>query len=158
MNTTIKDKAVMLSKKGIEKLKSDIALLELDRLKALHELRGLDRSFGHDQRLERAEKLSILEKINYELLDKKQIVQTAQIIPSKRDRIRVAIGSVVDLIDMGGRMIRYTVVDSIEADPSVGKISFLSPLGSSLIGKTCKDIIRWGTKKQANQFRLIKIN
>lgn len=158
MNTTIKDQAVMLSKRGMEKLKSDIALLELDRLKALGDLRGLDRSLGHDQRLERAEKLAILEKINVELMDKRQIVQNAQLLPSSRDRLRVAIGSVVHLLDMGGRHIKYTIVDSIEADPSSGKISFLSPLGSNLIGKTCKDIVRWGTKKQANQFRLIKIS
>ena len=158
MITAAKDKTIMLSKKGMEKLKSDIAQLKLDRLKALNELRGLDRSLGHDQRLERAEKLAILEKINLELIDIRRIVQNAEVIPSKRDRIRVAIGSVVHLIDMGGRKVKYTIVDSIEADPSNGKISFLSPLGSTLIGKTCKDIIRWGTKKQANQFRLIKIS
>lgn len=157
MNTTAKDKTIILSKKGLMKLKSDIALLELDRLKALDDLREVDKSLGHDERLERSEKLAVLEKINLELIDKKDIERRVQILPSKRDKIKVAIGSVVDLVDIGGRLFRYTIVDSLEADPSDGKISFLSPLGQNLIGRGVKDIVRWGTKKQANQFRLMKI-
>lgn len=158
MKTTIKDQTILLSKKGLKKLKNDIAQLELDRLRALSDLRDSDKSLGHDERLERIEKLLKLEKINLELMDKRQIELTADLLPSRHDRIKVAIGSVVDLIDIGGNLFRYTIVDTIEADPSAGKISFQSPLGSSLIGRTAKDIVRWGTKKRANQFKLLKIN
>lgn len=71
--------------------------------------------------------------------------------------MKVAIGSVVDLIDQSGRMIRYTIVESIEANPSDGRISAVSPLGSTLLGKTVQDIVEWGNGLQRNSFQLIKI-
>lgn len=69
----------------------------------------------------------------------------------------MAIGSVVDLIDTNGRMVRYTIVDSIEANPSDGRISIMSPLGKSLLGKQIKDIILWGNGARIKQMQLIRI-
>jgi transcription elongation factor GreA len=72
--------------------------------------------------------------------------------------MKVAIGSVVDLVDQQGRMVRYTLVESIEANPSDGRISTLSPLGSSLIGKSVKDIVEWGNGMRKHSFQLVGIN
>ena len=58
---------------------------------------------------------------------------------------------------MNGRIIRYTIVDSIEADPSDGRISFKSPLGQNLLGKQIQDIIEWGNGLRTNQLRLVGI-
>ncbi|MNH25546.1 Transcription elongation factor GreA [compost metagenome] len=69
----------------------------------------------------------------------------------------MAIGSVVDLIDTNGRMVRYTIVDSIEADPSDGRISIMSPLGKSLLDKQIKDIILWGSGARIKQMQLVRI-
>jgi transcription elongation GreA/GreB family factor len=65
---------------------------------------------------------------------------------------------VVDLIDQQGRLFRYTLVDSIEANPSDGRISVVSPLGSHLVGKTVQDIVEWSTGKSDNTLRLVRIN
>ena len=54
-------------------------------------------------------------------------------------------------------MVRYTIVDSIEANPSDGRISAKSPLGQNLIGKTIEDTIKWGNGIRANQLQLVKI-
>jgi transcription elongation factor GreA len=157
MKTTITDKTILLSKKGMKELKKTIIQLEHDKQKALQELRDLDKTLGHDERLDRIEKLSNLENIESELADKQLIMSTAKLLPTRRMRFQVAIGSVVDLIDKHGHLLRYTIVDSIEADPSAGRISTLSPLGQSLIGRTVKDIIRWGKGKKSNQFQLVRI-
>ncbi|MDD3035657.1 MAG: GreA/GreB family elongation factor [Candidatus Saccharimonadaceae bacterium] len=157
MKTTITDRKILLSKKGIKELKKAIIQLEQDRRKALAELRDLEKTFGHDERLERIEKLATLDNIETELNEKKFILANAKLIPSKRERLKVAIGSVVDLIDMRGHILRFTIVDSIEANPSDGRISILSPLGKSLLGRTVKDIIKWGTGKRTNQFQLVRI-
>jgi transcription elongation factor GreA len=157
MKTTITDKTILLSKKGMKELKRTIIQLEHDKQDAIQSLRDLDKTLGRDERLERIEKLSILEGIESELVDKKLIVSTAKLLPSKRTRLQVAIGSVVDLIDKRGHLFRYTIVDSIEADPSYGRISFLSPLGRNLIGRTVKDIVRWSNGKRSNQFQLVRI-
>ena len=157
MKTTITDKTILLSKKGMKELKKTIIQLEHDKQKALQALRELDKTLGHDERLDRIEKLSNLENIESELADKKIIISTAKLLPTRRMRLRVAIGSVVDLIDKHGHLFRYTIVDTIEANPSDGRISILSPLGRSLIGRTVKDIVRWGKGKRSNQFQLVRI-
>jgi transcription elongation GreA/GreB family factor len=54
-------------------------------------------------------------------------------------------------------MVRYTIVDSIEANPSDGRISIMSPLGKNLLGKQIKDIILWGNGARIKQMQLVRI-
>ncbi|HEU4830717.1 MAG TPA: GreA/GreB family elongation factor [Candidatus Saccharimonadales bacterium] len=157
MKTTITDKTILLSKKGMKELRKSVAQLEHDLQKALQNLRELDKTTGRDERLSRIEKLATIELIETELADKKLTLSNAKLLPSKPTRLQVAVGSVVELIDKHGHLFRYTIVESVEANPSDGRISTLSPLGQSLIGKTVRDIIQWGNGANANQFRLIRI-
>ncbi|MEO6110007.1 MAG: GreA/GreB family elongation factor [Candidatus Saccharimonadales bacterium] len=160
MNTTItaKHNTILLSKKGMKELRKAIALLEHDRQSVIRGLHDIDKSTGHDDRLARIEQLARLEAIEAELVDKHQTLNNARLLPSKRARMKVAIGSVVDLIDQQGQLVRYTLVDTIEANPSDGRISVVSPLGSNLVGKTVKDIVEWSSGIQNNTLRLIRIN
>lgn len=155
MDTTAK--TLYLSKKGMKEIKKQVARLERDVASALSNLKELDKTDGHDERFDRAEKLAQLEILESELADKKLHLSQAKLYPNKRERLKVAIGSVVDLIDTNGRMVRYTIVDSIEANPSDGRISIMSPLGKSLIGKQIKDIILWGNGARIKQMQLIRI-
>jgi len=151
-------KTVLLSKKGMKELKKAISQLEHDRAAAIRGLHDIDKTTGHDDRLERVERLARLESIESELADKHQTIQDAKLLPSKRARMKVAMGSVVDLIDQKGRLFRYTLVDTIEANPSDGRISVLSPLGQNLVGKTVKDIVEWGSGMHNSTFQLVKIS
>lgn len=154
MNTT----TIYLSKKGMKELRKSIAQLEKALSKAMNDLRELDKTDGHDERLARIEKLATIEGIESALVDKKLLLSEAKQLPRKRDALRVALGSVVDLVDQQGRLIRYTIVDSIEANPSDGRISIKSPLGQSLIGKTVQQTVEWTTKHlQTNQLQLVRI-
>ena len=157
MNTTATEKTILLSKHGMKELKKTIAHLTHDRLKAIETLRELDKTTGHEERLERIEKLAHLEAIESELAEKEYLLQTAKPLPTKRARLKVAIGSVVDLIDQQGQLFRYTLVDSFEANPSDGKISIVSPLGQSLVGKTTRDIVQWSTGLGAKQLQLVRV-
>lgn len=161
MNTTTtrntEQKTILLSKKGMKELRKAIEQLERDRSDICRSLRESDKNSGHDDRFERNEKLLRLETVESELAEKKQILSRAKLIPSKRARMKVAVGSVVDLIDQSGRMFRYTLVESIEANPSDGRISAASPLGSTLLGKTVKDIVEWGNGVQRNTLQLVRI-
>ena len=160
MNTTITNEkpTVLLSKKGMKELKKSISQLEHDRTAMIKSLHDLDRSTGHDDRLERVERLARLESIEAELAEKRQTITHAKLLPSKRARMKVAIGSVVDLIDQQGHLVRYTLVDTIEANPSDGRISVLSPLGQSLVGKTVKDIVEWGNGVRTQSLKLVSIH
>lgn len=161
MNTTTitksEQKIILLSKKGMKELRKSIAELDHDRMAISRSLRESDKTTGHDDRFERNERLLRLEAVEAELAEKQQTLSRAKLIPSKRTRMKVAVGSVVDLIDQQGRLFRYTVVESIEANPSDGRISTQSPLGSTLIGKTVQDIVEWGTGLHHNSLRLVKI-
>jgi len=160
MNTTIttSEKTVLLSKKGMKELKKTITQLEHDRTAVIRGLHDIDKTNGHDDRLDRIERLARLESVEAELAEKRQTISEAKLLPSKRARMKVAIGSVVDLIDQQGRLFRYTLVDTIEANPSDGRISVLSPLGRSLVGKTVKDIVEWSSGTHSNTFRLARIS
>lgn len=161
MNTTttnhIENKTILLSKKGMKELRKAIAQLEHDRLAIRRSLRESDRTSSHDDRFERNERLLRLEAVEAELAEKQQTLSRAKIITSRRTRMKVAIGSVVDLIDQQGRLVRYTLVESIEANPSDGRISAVSPLGSTLIGKTAQDIIEWGSGINRSTLKLVRI-
>ena len=149
--------AILLSRKGMKELRKTVTQLEHDRLAVTRSLRESDKTSGHDDRFERNERLARLEAIEAELYEKQQTLQHARIIPTRRARMKVAVGSVVDLIDQQGRIFRYTLVESIEANPSDGRISAKSPLGSSLLGKTAKDVIEWGNGTARGTLQLVKI-
>lgn len=159
MNTTTaqEQKTILLSKKGMKELRHAIAQLEHDRLAISRSLRESDKTTGHDDRFERNEKLLRLEAVEAELAEKHHTLQRAKLMPSHRARMKVAVGSVVDLIDQQGRLFRYTLVESIEANPSDGRISIVSPLGSTLVGKTAKDRVEWSNGSGKATFRLINV-
>ena len=159
MNTTATTlKIILLSKKGIKELRKSIAALEHDRLKAMQDLRELDKTSNREDRLNQLEKLASLDIIESKLQDKELTLKSARLIPSRRARMQVAIGSVVDLIDQHGRMFRYMLVDSVEANPSDGRISVSSPLGQNLVGKTVRDVVEWSAGLRMNQLQLVSIS
>ncbi len=158
MNTTIsKDKITLLSKKGMKELKKSIIQLESDKQKVLQSIREIDKTQGREERLNRIEMLAELDIIESKLDDKNLILTTSKLLPAKRTHLQVAIGSVVDLIDKRGHFFRFKIVNSVEANPSDGRISTLSPLGQNLIGKTVKDTVKWNIGNNSNCYQLVRI-
>ncbi len=154
MNTT---KTIYISKKGLKELKREISRLERDRKNAYAQLRELDKTDSRDERYARIEHLATIEVIESELADKKAALANAKLFPRKRDALKVAIGSAVDLLDTQGRIIRYTLVESFEANPSDGRISIESPLGKSLLGKQIQDVVEWSAGLRTNRLKLVGI-
>lgn len=149
---------LLLSKKGMKELKRRIATLEHDLNSKRLELRELDKTSDHESRFNYLDKLAQMDIIESRLQDNRLALKSARLISTRRARMKVAIGSVVDLIDQQGRLFRYMLVDSIEANPSDGRISIASPLGRNLIGKTVKDVVEWSAGLRPNQLQLIQIS
>lgn len=150
-------KTIYLSKKGMKELKKTIARLEREKHEAYMRLREMDKTDSRDERFARIQLVSAIEALESELAEKQAALSTAKLFPRKRDALKVAIGSVVDLLDTSGRVIRYTLVESIEANPSDGRISVKSPLGQSLVGKQIQDIVEWSAGMQTKRLQLIGI-
>jgi len=155
MNTI---ETVYLSKKGMKELRKEIAALERRLSHETAELREQDRADSREERFERIEKLARIESLEAEIQEKKMQMEHAKLLPRKRDALKVALGSVVDLIDSKGHMVRYTLVNSIEANPSDGRISVNSPLGKSLLGRSQKEEVEWQSGLRKNNWKLVKIN
>lgn len=157
MNTPTSE-TVYLSKRGMKDLKKETAQLERTIHQATLELHDMDKSDSREERFERIERLARIEALEVELAEKRTQLDHAKLLPRRRDALKVAIGSVVDLLDSNGRIVRYTLVDSIEADPSDGRISIKSPLGKSLIGRAAKENVSWSAGMRTNSMRLVRIN
>jgi len=154
MQTTTR---ILLSKKGMKELKKGITSLERRLKDAQMQLRELDKTDGHDERLARIEQLAYIDSIESDLADKSLYLSRAELMPRKRDALKVAMGSMVELIDQSGRIVRYTLVDSLEANPSDGRISIKSPLGQNLLGRKAQDVVEWSAGLRTNKLRLVAI-
>ena len=153
MNTT-----TYLSKKGFKELHKQINELEI-REKALSaELRDIGRAKSRDDKLRRSDIIMNLENVHGKLTEKRAALKTAKPLPRKRDRLRIAIGSVVDLIDQQGQLFRYTLVDSLEADPSDGRISVDSPLGQSLLNRHATETISLGLGRTTRCLQVVGVH
>jgi transcription elongation factor GreA len=141
----------------MKELKKEVAHLEHDKNEAYARLREIDKTDGRDERFARVEQMAAIEAIESELADKRRTLASAKLFPRKRDALKVAIGSVVDLLDTSGRIVRYTLVESIEANPSDGRISIMSPLGRSLLGKQIQDVVEWSAGLQTKRLQLVGI-
>lgn len=146
-----------LSKKGLKDLKKSITKLEKRLAGAKLELRELDRGDSREDRLALAEKFSEIESLEAELQEKIYTREHAKTLPRKRDALKVALGSIVEMIDQQGRVLRYQIVDSFEADPTDGRISAVSPLGRELLGRQIKDFVEWGRGHNTMRAQLIAI-
>lgn len=150
--------SIYLSKRGIKDIKKEITKIEhqINHEKLI--LKNLDSGNSYEERLNRIDQQSKIENLEVELNEKQYILEHAKPLPRKRDTIKAALGSIVDLVDNRGRKMSYTLVDSIETDPSKGKISVSSPLGKALMGKSANDVIEAEAKSfRKNNFQLIRV-
>jgi transcription elongation factor GreA len=83
------------------------------------------------------------------------ILLNADIIKAGK-KTSVSLGSKVELKN-GKKVITYTVVGPVEADPLAGKISNESPIGVALFGKKVGDKISVTTPKTTIKYEIVSI-
>lgn len=149
---------VYLSKNGFKEMRRDIARLEAEEKTLQAELKEIGRAKSRDDKLRRAEVMTQLENVASKLITKREAIKGAKPLPRKRDRLRVALGSVVDMVDQQGRLFRYTLVDSVEANPIDGRISVESPLGRNLVGLKPADTVSWEAGTGVKRLRLVRVS
>jgi transcription elongation factor GreA len=69
----------------------------------------------------------------------------------------VELGCKVTLENESGK-VDYQVVSSVESDPSQGKISQESPLGSALLGKKKGDKVEFKTPERSMEYKVVDID
>ena len=129
-----------MTRAGYEKLSA-----ELDRLKH-HDrhaiIKAIAEARAHGDLSENAEYHAAREKQSFiegRINELEGKVNGAEVIDPPRSGDRITFGSTVKLEDEGGKELRYWIVGSDESEPPQGKISILSPLARTLIGKKIGD-------------------
>jgi len=95
------------------------------------------------------------------LLDQKiaeleELIQNASVIPTHQKVDKISIGVTVYL-KTDNKIIKYTILDPIIADPQKGIISYESPIGQALLNHKKGDIIEIDTPKGRTQYKIVKI-
>ena len=86
----------------------------------------------------------VLAQIERELRYYKVRIQSVIVVSTRRlDKERVAIGATVTAMDENNKTYRFTIVGEDEAAIDEGKISWISPLASVLMGKKRGDRVLW---------------
>ena len=150
---------IYLSREGLEKLKSE-----------LEHLRTVRRHDAAEQIQQSRERGGIVSNAEYEeaknelaftegrILTLDNLVNNAVIIDERETATEtVEVGSTVKVKDQNGKNFQYSITGSAEADPSKGKISNVSPIGKSLLGKRVGEVTEVSVPSGKIKLEILKI-
>ncbi|MBI2460221.1 MAG: transcription elongation factor GreA [Candidatus Rokubacteria bacterium] len=137
---------------------------ELERLKREERprvIRAIEEARAHGDLAENAEYAAARERqafVEGRIRELEGKLGQAEVIEPPRDGERITFGSTVLLRGGDGREVRYQIVGSDEADPNVGRISVLSPLARTLIGKEAGETVRVKTPGGTREYEILAVN
>ena len=148
-----------MTRGGFERLRD-----ELDRLKRVdrHAItKAIAEARAHGDLSENAEYHAAREKQSFiegRIGELETKVGNAEVIDPPTSGDRITFASTVLLEDEGGKEIRYQIVGSDETDPARGRISILSPLARTLIGKSVGDRVTAQLPGGKKTFDIVQAN
>ena len=148
-----------MTRAGFEKLRD-----ELDRLKRVERpaiIRAIAEARAHGDLSENAEYHAAREKQSFiegRIGELETKVGSAEVIDPPTAGDRITFGSTIRLEDEAGKEVRYWIVGSDEAVPAQGKISILSPLARTLIGKRVGESVKAQLPGGAKSFDILEAN
>ena len=148
-----------MTRPGYEKLSAELERLKhVDRhaiIKAIAEARAHGDLSENAEYPAAREKQSFIEGRINELEVK---VGAAEVIDPPTSGDRVTFGSTVLLEDEAGKEVRYQIVGSDEAEPANGRISIMSPLARTIIGKRVGDNVTAQLPNGKKTFDILQVN
>src|SRR4030043_890883 len=135
------EKKFYLTKEGLERIKNEYK--DLKELK-LAKTKGESPKILHSEDLN-PEYLAFQEDISFldsRITEIDNIIKNAVLIkPPKKDKQNIVDLGATVFVEVGGQADEFTLVGSMEANPSVGKISNESPVGRALLGHKAGEAI-----------------
>ena len=151
------DGPLYLTKKGLEKLKRRLIDLETTLIPAAIKDVKTTAEFGDfSENAEYQEAKHRLRRFHHQVFTIKEDLKRVSII-KESDGERVQIGCTL-LVETGGKQKTFLIVGPREADPTKGRISYLSPLGNILMGKCIGETITLKTENMEATYLILKIN
>ncbi len=153
------DTQAFLTAEKFEELKKELDHLKTVRRKEVAESLEYARSLGDlsenaEYQEARDMQAAIEERIGY--LEK--VIKEAKIVAHEKKGDVVGLGSVVTIQKDKEKDTRnYTIVGSDEANIHERKLSYLSPLGEALMGKTKGDEFTFDTPAGKQKYKILKV-
>lgn len=155
------EKEVMLTAGGLKKLESELAHLKSVRRREVAERIKQAIEFGDiSENSEYEDAKNEQAFIEGRILTLEKKLRSAKVIgEDKAGNDTVALGSEVLLQDMeNGDEVAYTIVGSMEADPSECRISNESPVGQAIMGREVGSVVKVSVPAGELCYKIVRIN
>lgn len=154
----VTEKIPMLQE-GYEALRDELKRMKQEERPEI--IAAIEEARGHGDLSENAEYHAAKEKqgqIEARIAELDDMLTHAEIIdPAKLSGNKITFGATVTLLDEDGAKKVYQIVGAYEADVKAGRISYNSPLGRALIGKTVGDDVEVHTPSGEKYYEVKKI-
>jgi len=152
------EKMPMLAE-GYQKLQNDVRHLKsVERPQVID---AIEEARAHGDLSENAEYHAAKERqgqIEAQIADMEDRLSRAMVIdPTTLSGERVVFGATVHLVDENDKEITYQIVGETEADAKVGRISYSSPLGRALIGRSVGDEVEFSAPSGDRYFEIAAV-
>ncbi|WP_027480594.1 transcription elongation factor GreA [Deinococcus pimensis] len=149
---------IQMTRKGYEKLKTDLDYLKTVRREQISEYMGsaiadgdLRESAAYDEaRMQQSENEA-------RILEMEDRLSRAVIVETEDQGDRVGLGARVSVEDGRGKTHHFEIVGTYEVDVLGGKISDQSPIGQALSGRSKGDVVQVPLPKGAQQFKILDV-
>lgn len=137
---------------------------ELKNLKSVERpavVQAIEEARAHGDLSENAEYHAAKEKqghIETRVMELESVISRADVIdPTTLSGNRIVFGATVTLIDEDDAEVIYQIVGDYESDVKQGRISYSSPLGRALIGRSVEDDVEVKTPKGIKFYEVLKV-
>jgi len=154
------EKETFLTATGLKKIEEELDNLRTVRRREVAERIRESKQFGEfSENSEYEEAKTEQAFVEGRILELKQTLLNARVV--EQDEIptdEVGVGSIVKLRDLDtNNQWEFTIVGSMEADPSEDRISNESPVGEALMSKKVRDIVEVEVPAGTTRYKIIKI-
>lgn len=154
-------KELFLTAEGLAKLEAELDELKLVRRKEVAEKIKQALAFGDlSENSEYDEAKNEQAQMEARIAQLEGMLKIARVVDEGAiDTHAVSIGAKVKLLDIEfEEEEEYSIVGPTEADPSANKLSYESPVGKALLGKTVDDVVDVQTPGGVVQFKILEIS
>jgi transcription elongation factor GreA len=152
------EKMPMLAE-GYEKLQTEVRHLKTVERPSVIE--AIEVARGHGDLSENAEYHAAKERqgqVEAQIADIEDRLSRAMVIdPTTLSGDKVVFGATVHLLDEDEKPVTYQIVGQTEADARIGRISYNSPLGRALIGRTIGEEVEVTTPSGDRYYSIEKV-
>lgn len=148
-----------LTREGLEKLQAELTLLRTEKRREIADRIQQSRERGGTvSNAEYEEAINERSFVEGRIQTLGEMIGNAVIISEERgDSDSVDVGSRVTVRNQQGKSTTYTITGSAESDPAQGKISNVSPIGKSLLGRKVGEVAEVNVPSGKVELEIISI-